>query len=198
MKKYNKLLIACLGLGITSISLWGCGDNKKNNTDDKASSNDTPAQTEPKNTDYLLFSADKFVIEYPKDWDKQEKYMMTTVFLKSPLKKSNDIFAENLSVIEEPLGKTFSLDEYTDASVKTLNSMYKLKDLKKEDFKSTTGKKFKQITYNMTQGTFYLKIRQYLFVDGKNGYIFTYSAMNDNFSEYEKTIETMLNSFNLK
>lgn len=63
-------------------------------------------------------------IDYPEDWEMQEKFMGTVAIFLSPQESSTDQFRENLNVITQDLSEQpTTLDEYAQTSLAQIKQL---------------------------------------------------------------------------
>lgn len=136
-----------------------------------------------------------FSIIVPAEWDIEERKMNTDVIAVSPGESAEDTFRENFNVLVESLPKEMTLDEYY------MKGMPIFKEFAKEfiqhagGFEEIDGEKFRYDVVSHKMGPLRIKVLQYLYVKGKKGYLITFSAADDKFSNYEPMFREVAKGF---
>ncbi len=138
-------------------------------------------------------------INYPSDWEVQENFMGTVAIFLSPQESPTDQFRENLNIVTQDLTQQpMTLDEYFETSIAQIKQLM-------TDFQQVSSEKVNflneeaySIIYTATQGSFKVKIMQYLYIKDNTAYVVTYSAEEENYNQYISIIEQMLNSFRIR
>ena len=138
--------------------------------------------------------ANGFSIQYPKDW-AQMKQGNAVIFI-SPRADSNDMFRENVNVILQDLSaQPMDLEQYGALSRKQIIGMYGANAIISQGSAILAGQKAECLTYNMSYNGRAEKIKSCWFIKSKMAYLFTYTAEPAQFTNYEKTATSLINSF---
>ena len=139
-------------------------------------------------------SANKFTMNYPKEWTQQSNANMVA-FL-SPQENATDNFRENVNVIRQDLSsQPMTMEQYTELSKKQITDAYGASAIVSTNSKTIGGQKATGLVYNMTYQGRALKVASYWFIKGKIAFLFTYTAEPAQFSKYEETAMSVINSF---
>jgi hypothetical protein len=162
-------------------------------------STDIKAQT-PSPVEWNTLDKTNFSVQYPTDWDLNDKGIMGTSFvILSQPDSATDNFRENISLLIQNLeGMNIDLDKYTEISegqLKTLATNLNLVENKRIKNDSTT---YQKVVYAADQGVFRLKFEQYYWVIGPKAYVLTFTTTEATFDRYKAVGERMMNSFYIK
>jgi len=136
-------------------------------------------------------------IDYPADWTKQE-IDNVAIFL-SPKESASDIFQEKVSVIVKDLStQPMTLSEYTESYLDKLEQL--IVDLNIVDSGPVTlaGNLAHKVVYTTRPAQYDLKFMKIWTVKNNKAYLITYIAEVDKYSDFLGTIETMIDSFEIK
>lgn len=142
---------------------------------------------------------ERFSINYPADWKLDQSGSMGSSFIIfSPQEGENDIFSENVNLVEQDLtGYNFDLDQYTDLSMDQLSQMLTNFELKMSNRIPSTPPRHKLI-YHGQQGQYFLTFTQYFWVIGNNAYVLTFTTDRNQYDKYQKVGDQIMSSFKLK
>ena len=160
--------IALFGAVLLLIGAGCSGATKTENTAPE------PTTSTYENTEY------HFTMTYPKKWEMQEPATGPTVIFFSPLGEQ-DQFSENVNILIQNLGEKFTLDEYTDASIKALQNGLPDFTLVESERVAIGDVPAQRITYTGTYEGAPLKWKQWIFLKGSHDYIATYTGEQDQF-----------------
>ena len=146
-----------------------------------------------------IYKEDDFSIQYPKDWELNQRGQMGTSFiLFSAMENDQDQFRENVNLIVQDLrGRSVDLDAFTELSEEQIKSMmtnctmYESKRIKQGN------KKYHKLIYSADQGAFSLKFEQRYWIENDKAYILTLTCEESKFSSFKEVGEKILNSFSL-
>lgn len=158
----------------------------------------SPTSTNPS---YTTFTSQKygFEMQYPKDWTKSEGEQGTVILVKSPKEDSLDTFTENINVVTEDLSaKDISLEAYMDAAVSNVEKYIENVDISNQTKTKLGGKDAYVVIYTGISNGLDLKWRQTIAINNKSAYIVTFTALEDDYSKYEKTAQEITNTFKFK
>ncbi len=139
-----------------------------------------------------------FQIKYPANWEqpKTDKISQNVLFI-IPLKndKDNDKFQQYFS-IQKHHSQLSSMDDFNDfmlnsISVQNPQIIIYPREVKLSNFNA------QETIYTSQTGFVEIKVRQLWFLNGSDGYIFTYQAEAKNFDKYYPKIEKIISSFNI-
>jgi hypothetical protein len=109
----------------------------------------------------------------------------------------NDLFRENVNLIEQDLSAyNFDLNQYIDLTLSQLTQMitnYELKSSKRV----SSSPEYHKLVYNGTQGQFNLTFTQHIWIIGTKAFVLTFTTEQSQFAKYQKTGESILNSFRI-
>lgn len=156
----------------------------------------TPAPTVPPNFVTYENSTYKIRIMHPQEWEIMEGYMETVVLFRSPIEEASDMFQENLNVVVGDLPEPMKLDEFTDANIDQIKSLFAAEVV---DSSSTTlaNNPARKVIYSLKQGEYDLKLMQIYMIKDTKAYVITYTAEKDKYSDLLETIQAMINTFEI-
>jgi serine/threonine-protein kinase len=192
MNKKNidrRLAIFIMAIMILTV-LSGCTGGEEGTT------TTTPAPTVPPNFVTYENSTYGIRIMHPQEWEIMENYMGTVVLFKASLEDASDMFQENLNVVVGDLPEPMKLDEFTDANIDQIKSIFAAEVV---DSSSTTlaNNPARKVIYNLKQGQYDLKLMQIYMLKGNKAYVITYTAEEDKYSDLLGTIQAMINTFEI-
>ncbi|HCB51423.1 TPA: hypothetical protein DEP21_02500 [Patescibacteria group bacterium] len=132
-------------------------------------------------------------MEIPSTWTFQENIYGANVMLFSP--DNGDEIKENLGVSVQKLGSGDDLQTLYTNNKTTLQNNFENLAIKDEKDLTINEIPAKEISYTFSQGDYKIKQAQYLLINEKKAYIFTYVALTKTFDEYSEDVESIINSF---
>jgi serine/threonine-protein kinase len=133
-------------------------------------------------------------MNYPENWVQQ--FTSNTLMFLSPREDDKDLFQENVNLMLQDLSnQSMSLEQYTELSQK--QTMDHIDSSAIISLKNATieGQQAKEFIYNLSYHERNLKVKQYWFIKDNIAYVFTYTAEQSQFSNYESTAMEMIRSF---
>lgn len=134
----------------------------------------------------MKITIDNISIETPIGWLAQYTSSPQLFFLYSPM-EANDTFQENCNLTIENLPSPYTIQEYKDASVAAIESIYSTFQLleSNENYHIITG----------FIGDVNLKQIQYFYIKSNIAYILTFSSNPDNFDRYKDQFKSIAKTF---
>ena len=128
-----------------------------------------------------------YTLDYPADWQVMADEKEGIVQFRAPAQGPKDLFSENITIATEDLTdepELQNLDAYENQTRKDVEA--KIADYKLEDefMIRRHGIEFQCLEFTGTYQSAPVKIRQYIFVVGKTGYVFSYVAKPETFDTY--------------
>jgi hypothetical protein len=145
-------------------------------------------------------STSKFSISYPENWllDLTGQYN-AEFFLFSEKEGEEDQFIENINLMIQDLkGLGIDLKEYTDITVKQVKEMLTNGELVENKTITKNGKSYQRLSYTGIQNEMDIYFLQYFWVVKEKAIILTFVSETSTLTEYEKTAEQIMNSFEVK
>ena len=139
-----------------------------------------------------------FVIKYPKTWTLKET--PTVTIFRSPAENKLDLFFENVNVVVQDLGaKPMNLSEYSERAIEQMKVVFGpnfvVVESKPERLADRRGYKIIYVGKAPEQD---LKFMSAWTIKNNKGYQVTYTATQDTYDDYFKTVEGMVKSFKVK
>lgn len=134
-----------------------------------------------------------FSIKYPSERTFKENIYGSKVMFFSPQKDKNTT-RENFWITIQQIASG-NLQSFYDKNKEMIGTNSKIES--EEDI-TINKQPAKKIIYSFAQGDYDIKEAQYLFINEKSAYIFTYIALKKTFNTYKDAVETMAKSFTLK
>lgn len=157
-------------------------------------------QSNNKSIEWKFLKEDKFEVKYPSDWKLDKSSLLGSTFvLFGQLSDKKDRFRENINLMVQDFGgQDVKLDQYVEISEKEVDYLItKGKIILSETIRD--GKtEYHKIIYTGEQGIFKLKFEQYFWVIDNEAYVLTLTCEENQFDEYQKLGEEILNSFKIK
>jgi serine/threonine protein kinase len=145
-------------------------------------------------------SAHQFKIKYPEKWEKQElqnPVINDVVVFIAPKKNTADAYQEQITVSIEDLPKPMSLDEYNQSSLQQIKTNFTDVKILEETPKTIANHRGYTVVFDDKDGqTNTKKMQTWTLMDNK-AYVITYTAEKSEYSDYLKTAENMMNSFEI-
>lgn len=152
-------------------------------------------------TALIFFSCSKTksgdILTFPKDWQVQHDYMGCLIMGLSPLENEYDQFRENGNAVMEKLPGSMTYDEYTNANLETMKRVMTNFVVIETSDDEVNGFECKKIVYTHTMGQLDIKVLSYFLVDGKEGYVLTFSASPEQYEKYLPEFKRIAGSINL-
>lgn len=140
-----------------------------------------------------------YSIDYPATWKLvQNPHKGIRFFLLSPLESANDIFQENVNLVEEDLsGKNLNLKTYTELTIEQLknNSFQNFQLIESNRIKSDID--HHKLIYKASYQHRQLKYEQYFWVINNKAFVLTFTFEEVKFEQYKALAEKILNSFKI-
>ena len=186
-RKTSKLLqlIGLIGIVIIFIS---CG--KKNQS---------IQQTEiPK--DWKSLENSDYSIQYPDTFELNTSGEMGLSFILLSKQTSQlDPFRENINLIEQDLtNQNINLDKFMEISIGQIKTMFNNASIIESKRVINGNYEFHKITYSATQGQFNLQFVQYCWIIDQKAYVLTFTSEQNQFDNYIKIGEKIMNTFKIK
>ncbi len=145
--------------------------------------------------DWKKLSKAGYEITYPSSWELNESAGAASFILLSSQENGNDIFRENVNLVEQDLtGMNLNLEKYTEISLSQVKQLIQNSKL----VSSNTVDNHQEVIYEGDQANYRLKFLQYYWVIGNKAYVLTFTAQTTNFDKYLETGKRIMNSFTLK
>jgi serine/threonine-protein kinase len=136
----------------------------------------------------------KFTVSYPKEW--AAKNVGNAIAFLSPQADARDNFQENVNIIQQDLSaQPMTLQQYTDLSKKQITDAMGASAVLSTTTRTIAGQKAMEMVYNMTYQGRPLKVRECWFIRDKTAWLLTFTAEPAQFSKYEQTGMSVINSF---
>jgi hypothetical protein len=139
-----------------------------------------------------------FKISYPSDWILEEDTQIGAKFVLYTPDNSDD-FRENINLmIQDLTGYGLDLDSYTEISKQQLPQIFEETKIVLSEKRTKNNQEYQRIIYSGRQAQFHLKFEQYYWVINDKAYILTLTCAKDQFDNYQKIGEKIMDSFQLK
>jgi hypothetical protein len=115
----------------------------------------------------------------------------------SPLENEYDNFRENGNVVMEKLPASISYDEYTNANLETMKKIMTNFVVIETGDDVINGINCKRVVYTHSMNQLDIKVLAYFLVDGKEGYVLTFSASPASYDKYFSDFKQIANTVNL-
>ncbi|TAG12101.1 MAG: DUF1795 domain-containing protein [Oscillatoriales cyanobacterium] len=145
-------------------------------------------------------STHQFKIKYPEKWEKQElqnPVINDVVVFIAPKKNTADAYQEQITVSIEDLPKPMSLDEYNQSSLKQIKTNFTDVKILEENPKTIANHRGYTVVFDDKDGQTNTKKMQTWTLMNNKAYVITYTAEKSEYSDYLKTAENMMNSFEI-
>ena len=147
-------------------------------------------------------SAHGVSVKYPQLWTKTETLDPITGSLATfmaPVQVNNsDVFQENLRIIVQNLaGKNVTLAEYTQTSIEEIKLFSPDAEIVEQRNTQLANEPAHQVVYTGKEEGYTLKHLQIWTIKDNKVYIITYTAELNKYSDYLKTVQKMINSFEI-
>lgn len=143
-----------------------------------------------------------FSVSYPKDWELDTSGMMqTSAILKAPLDEKHPNFNTNINIIEQDLGTlgaAIKLKDFTDLSLKQLESAMENYKLLSSETKGSGANEHQEVTFNCKQQGFDLTLCQYYYIKSGKATIVTFTATQDSYDGIKEKGIQIMNTFRSK
>lgn len=116
----------------------------------------------------------------------------------SPLKNTDDVFAENMNIITEELGMEISLEDYYKMSVQNLEIMMEGYKITEEGDVTISELPAKYLKYDYETNGIKMIITTYLAMDGKKAYVLNFGSSPETSEEFDPLFGEILASFRIE
>lgn len=142
-------------------------------------------------------------VKYPQSWtriDTLDPITGSLATFMSPVQANNsDIFQENIRLIVQNLaGKNVTLEEYTKTSINEIKLFSPDAEIIEQRNTQLANEPAHQVVYSGKEEGYTLKHLQIWTIKDNKVYIITYTAEINKYSEYLRTVQKMINSFEIK
>jgi hypothetical protein len=150
--------------------------------------------------DWKTIDEHNYTIHYPDSFELSKAGQMGTSFvLFSKQTSKRDLFRENINLLIQDLGgQKIDLDEYVELSEKQVKTLITNGNLIESKRIKTTETEYHKIIYTGVQGKFNLKFEQYFWIMKGEAYILTLTCEVNQFANYKKIGEKIMNTFRIK
>jgi hypothetical protein len=135
-------------------------------------------------------------IDYPEDWEIEEGFLGSIASFTSPLVGDSDDFSENANLAFEPVSG-MSLDEYVDLSIENIGQIANDFELISDSPTTISNNAARKLVYTHAAGQYELKVMQTISLANAGAYIFTFTALIAEYSNYISTAEEILDSLQI-
>lgn len=144
------------------------------------------------------FAKDNFTLKYPENWDLDTSGQMNSkVLLFSKLSSNNDTFRENINVVIQNLqGMNIDMKRFVEITEQQIQATPNGKILENRKIDKGNSEKHLMV-WKGKINTFNLKFKQYFYIKNQKAYIITYTATENEYDNYLKIADKILNSFKL-
>ena len=145
----------------------------------------------------VLKKTEVFEIIYPADWELNETGLMGTTFiLFSATSSADDAFRENVNyMIQDVSAFDLDLDSFIKLSLDQIKSIIANSQLlSNEKQTDKNGNTFQRIEYTGDQGIYNLHFMQHIYVENGQAQIITFTAEQDQYSEYKNLAESIIST----
>lgn len=146
-----------------------------------------------------IYQFDNYQINYPSSWILDTSGQMNTSFiLLSPLSGDADDFRENVNLLIQDIGAyNLDLEGFTSISIEQIKAMFSEDAITLNERIEGDGAPFHKLVYSGKQGNGALKFMQYYWVIGEKAYVLTMTSTLEEFEEFLKDGQKILDSFKL-
>ncbi|WP_449420443.1 protein kinase domain-containing protein [Phormidium nigroviride] len=142
-----------------------------------------------------------FRIKYPQEWEKKESqgyFDPNIVTFRSPKKSDADIYPEDIIVTVDDLSlKPMSLDEYTKISIAQIKESNQDTKVLEDGSAMLANTKAHKVIFTTKEEENNVKKMQVWTVKNNRAYTITYTANKDEYSDYLKSAENVINSLEI-
>jgi len=143
---------------------------------------------------WLKYKSDvyKFSLEYPSGWELKD--VGTGIAFISPKENTHDNFQESVNVIIQEIGNA-TLDQYTKNTQKQVTTTFGAKATESLTSITFLNQPAKEYIYHAEFSGLKYKLRQVWFIKSQKAYLFTYTAEEKEYLNYEQIAKKIFESF---
>jgi len=137
-----------------------------------------------------------FSISFPKNWEKKEGFLGSTVIALEPIDDSDGTFRSNVAVVAEPITPGMSDGDYYKLQFKSLSQLtghIKNFKLHSNRYANVGSEKAKQLVYSYNIGQLRVTVISRAVIREKTGYIIT--GTSNNIVEFSNKYRKIAESF---
>lgn len=140
-----------------------------------------------------------YIIHYPDSFYLDRSGQMGSSFvLLSQQTSEKDRFRENINLMIQDISSLGELDQYVEVSLAQITAIAGKENLIESKRMKSGDSEFHKVIFSAPHGQFHLKFEQYYWVKDNKAYALTFTSEVDQFENYRKAGEAILNSFRLK
>lgn len=140
-----------------------------------------------------------FSISFPKNWEKKEGFLGSTVIAMEPVDEGDGTFRSNVSVVVETVTPGTSKGDYYKLQLKSLSQLTRqIKDFKLHSnrYVNVSGERGKELIYSYTIGQMRVTILSRAVIKDEKGFIIT--GTTQNISEFSKKYKKIADTFSFQ
>lgn len=155
-----------------------------------------PAQN---NSKWETIEKNTYRIEYPSSWQLDQSGRNKSEFIILSKREANDTFRENINLIAQDLSnQIMNLESYVELSENQIKNMVANSKIYRSELLTKDGVPFHLIEWSGLLNGKNLKFKQYFFITNNVAYALTFTSEENQYENYIKTADKILNSFILK
>ncbi|MFA5059476.1 MAG: PsbP-related protein [Candidatus Omnitrophota bacterium] len=141
------------------------------------------------------YNADqKFSIQLPDSWEKQDGAEGIVFVGVSPVEDSSDVFQENINVVSQMLPQKIELEKLFTDNIEQLRSIAKNFFEEERGQTSIAGSDARWIIFSSGEGQIQVRILMYMFLQENRAFAINCVAISDKFPKYKYTFQRIAKS----
>ncbi len=157
-------------------------------------------QEKAKNNDLIKVDRTNYSISFPKSWNPATSENPTVdLLMKTPAESATDRFMENVNILIQDIGTTeVTLQQYADLSEDQLKRIINSSQVIEKKIFKHNGIECLELGYSANQGEFQLAYKQRVYLHKGKAYVLTFTAEQASYKHFEKEVNAVFESFQLK
>lgn len=137
-----------------------------------------------------------YSIEFPADWQKNDVPELDLVLF-APNKKTAEHPHASMNIVSNNVGAKIDLEQFYSESEKNLTAVLKDVRVDKTGSHLLNGTPSKWVLYTHVMNGMKFRVLQYFIVSGEMIFLMTFSAEDDDFSDYRSDFENIASTFKI-
>ena len=152
-----------------------------------------------KTVKFITYNSPQYSLSYPDDWvDATGQNKGVDFVVLPPPDAKNDVFADNVNVIVQPIGDTIDLKGFLKSTEEQLAIYLPDYVMAEKKIVKKNGMDCLVLEYQAKQNNLDLRYLQHAYIYNKKAYIVTFTAEQIIFKTYAGTANKILDSFRIK
>ncbi|MCO6494309.1 MAG: hypothetical protein J5I91_01335 [Bacteroidetes bacterium] len=158
------------------------------------------SKTDNVRQDWKTIEESQFKIQYPQDWElNQNGAMGSTFVLFAPNQGSSSQFRTNINLMIQDLSDlNMDLNEFVNISEEQILEIIPNATMIESKRVKSGNEEYHNVEFTADQNNYHLRFVQRYWVKNMKAFVLTVTVEDSAFSQFKETVESILNTFELK